>query len=277
MNKKATSAIFSLALGFANMAFANNPNSEFLLADVTPKKELTLHAENVVRKGESIDLDVVRSAANPNRYKEINEKVNPCFAKAPTDQPEAVRYQNLNFATPPAGYESGGVIGWGVAVNDGDNPGYVLVRKMSIYEVDKKGKRYLVTDKFTCNLCDSENHVWGYDMPKSLWRDINAWSRPNHGSVFEVLPGNIIKISTSKQSLDLFHFWNTTWPRKSIKPGRRYELEAEVLPVGAGMIQFGIDYWTAVDGGTNVEAANSPWVCADKSIGWRTVHAGAFR
>lgn len=277
MNKKHATAIFSLVLGLANTAFANNPNSEFLLAEITPKQAFTFHAENVVRNGKSIDLDIVRSATNPNRYIEINKKVNPCFAKAPAEQPETVRYQNMNYSTPPPGFENGGVIGWGVAVNYGMNPGYILVRKLSIYEIDTNGKRYLVTDKLICKDCDSENHVWGYDMPKSLWRDVNAWNRSNHGSVFEVLPGNIIKIPTSKQPLDLFHFWNTTWPRKAIKSGWRYELEAEVLPIGAGMIQFGIDYWTAVDHGTNVEAANSPWVCAKKGSNWITVRAGAFR
>jgi hypothetical protein len=271
-------AVVFLFFSFNNLTFANDPNSGFRLADVTPKSAFTLHAENVVRSGKSIDLDIVRSTANPNTYKEVNTKVNACFAKAPIEQPAAVRYQNLNYPKPPVGFENGGVIGWVTAVNYGTNPGYVLVRKMAVYEVDPNGKRYLVTDKITCPACDLDNRVWGYEMPKMLWSDPSAWNRPNHGSVFEVLSGNIIKIPTSSPSQSsLFHFWNTTWPRKPVKAGWRYELEGEVIPVGAGMIMFGIDYWTATNGGTNVEAANSPWACAKNGSNWQIIRAGGFR
>jgi hypothetical protein len=276
MNKNHIIAVFLMSLSFATLSFANDPNSGFRLTDVTPKSAFTLHAENVVRNGKSIDLDIVRSAANPNTYKEVNTKVNACFAKAPIEQPAAVRYQNLNYPKPPVGFEKGGVIGWATAVNYGTSPGYVLVRKMAVYEVDPNGKRYLVTDKITCPACDLENRVWGYEMPKMLWSDLSAWNRLNHGSVFEVLRGNVIKIPTSSQPFKLFHFWNAIWPRPSVKPGWRYELEAEVLPVGSGMVMFGVDLWTATNGGTNVEAANSPWVCAKSGSNWQTIRAGGF-
>jgi hypothetical protein len=272
---KTTLYIFALSLSVTANAY--NSNSDFLLSEIAPKTASTLHAENVVRGGKAFNIDLIRSATSPYTYTETNKTLNPCFSRAPAEQYEAVRYQNLNYSKPPNGYENGGVIGWGVAVNYGTNPGYVLVRQLKIWGIDQNKKRYLVTNKLTCSTCDSENHVWGYDMPRSLWRDPSAWNRKNHGSVFQVLSNGIVKIPTSNQPLDLFHFWNTSWPRAAVNAGWSYELEAEVLPVGAGMIQFGIDYWTATDGGTNIEAANSPWVCAKQGGNWITVRTGGVR
>ena len=114
-------------------------------------------------------------------------------------------------------------------------------------------------------------------MPRSLWRDPAAWNRSNHGSVFQVIDNAIIKIPTSNQRSDLFHLWNATWPRAAVNAGWTYEVEAEVLPQGAGMIQIGLDFWTLKDGGTNIEAANSQWVCAKQGSNWITVRAGGIR
>lgn len=256
------------------IVLANDADSGFRFATITPKNDSALHAENVVRGGKSWDLDIVRAG---KKYKEKHTTVNPCFANAPVEQYPHIRYANLNYSTPPAGFESGGVIGWLVAVNNGIGEGSVLVRALRIWGIDPQGTRHLITDDFICESCDAENQAWGYDMPRSLWRHPEAWTRPNHGSIFHVLENSMIHIPTSNQPLDLFHLWNTVWPRSPVVEGWSYEAEAEVLPQGAGMIQLGLDFWTLRDGGTNIEAANSPWTCSKSDSNWITIRAGGIR
>jgi hypothetical protein len=258
-----------------HIAFANDPNSGFRLADVYPKNKSSLHTENVIRGGKAYNVDIVSSSSG--RYKEANKTLNPCFTKAPSEQYPEVRYANLNHKKPPSGYENGGVIGWVNAVNNGTAIGSVLVRSLKIWGIDSNGTRNLVDDKIICDFCDAENHIWGYDMPRSLWRDPAAWNRSNHGSVFQVIDNAIVKIPTSTQPSDLFHFWNTTWPRAAVNSEWTYEVEAEVLPQGAGMIQIGLDFWSSQDGGINIEAANSQWICAKPDANWITVRAGGIR
>lgn len=153
----------------------------------------------------------------------------------------------------------------------------MLVRALRIWGTDPDGIRHLLTDRLICETCDTENHVWGYHMPRNLWRDPAAWNQPNNGSVFTVRDNTVVKIPTSRQPLDLFHLWNARWPRPSVQPGWTYEAEAEVLPEGAGMIQVGLDFWSLPNGGTNIEAANSHWVCSKTGSNWVTVRAGGIR
>jgi len=186
----------------------------------------------------------------------------------------------LNHPKPPQGYKKGSVLGWITAVNYGHGEGYVLIRALRIYGIDTNGKRHIEIDKFICETCsDPDDQVWGYDMPRKLWHVKKAWDRPNHGSVFEVLENGVVKIPTSDKPKKVFHMWNlfdliqNQWERHKVKPGWSYGVEAEVFPVGSGMIQIGFDYWKANEK-ENKEAANSDWVCSSTNGDWVTVSIG---
>lgn len=258
------------------MVLASDQDAGFRFATVTPTNDSVLHVENVIRGGKAWDLDLVRKKG---KYKEQNKVLNQCFANAPGEQYPEDHYAGSKNSTPPSGYERGGVIGWMIAVNNGAGEGSVLLRALRIFGIDQNGTRHLITDEMICEECDIDNQIWGYDMPRSLWRTPGAWSRPNHGAVFQMLDSSVIRIPTSDQPLDLFHLWNTVWPRPAVEAGWSYEAEAEVLPQGAGMIQLGLDFWSQRgDGGTNVEAAHSSWICSKAdSNDWITVRVGGTR
>lgn len=270
----------------ADPATYPEPNSGFKYATITPKGEFALHAENVVRDGQSWDLDIVR--VGKKKYKEKNKTLNPCFVNAPQEQPHNDHYAGMKNRTPPAGYENGGVIGWIVAVNHGTSSGSILLRALRIWEVSPDGARTLLTDEIICKCCGAIECVGGYRVPRSAW---TAWAPVGDHSDFEIIDDlvtdgdqEIVRIPTSDHPDFLFHLWNTTWPRPAVKAGWYYEVEAEVLPQGAGMIHVGLDFWKTpeaipVPGGLamNVEAADSSWICSSGEPKWMTVRAGGMR
>jgi hypothetical protein len=237
---------------------AGDPNSGLLFADVKVKSPTKMHVEHAVLNEVEYDFDLIGST--PSTYTIANKRVNPCFAKAPVEQWPADRYQQVTYSKPPAGY--GSVIGWFAAVNSGTEPGSVFIRAFRLYGVNKNGVRSLVTNKMICPLCDSNNQVWGYDMPRIDWRNAEAWLRPNHGSVFKVANG-IIEVPTGTQSKSLFHGWHTVWPRPTARADWSYYVEAEVMVTGGGMFEAGMDFWTAPESVSNTQATVSRWICAD--------------
>lgn len=259
------------------------PDSGIKYATITPKGEFDFHAENVVRGGQSWDLDIVR--VGKKKYKEKNKILNPCFVNTPQEQPYNDHYAGIKNRTPPAGYENGGVIGWIVAVNHGSSEGSVLLRALRVWEVSPDGARTLLTDEIICKSCGTTERVGGHRVLRTAW---TAWDPVGDHSDFEIIDDpitggdqEIVRIPTSDHPDFLFHLWNTTWPKPAVKAGWYYEIEAEVLPQGAGMIQVGLDFWKTpeaipVPGGPtmNVEAAHSSWICSTGDSKWITVRAG---
>lgn len=100
MHAKAGFCFLTAMFLLPQMASANDPNSGFRLADITPKGRFRLQAENVIRDGKSWNLTLIRFAKTPNTYKEVKKRINPCFANAPGEQYPEIRYGNLNYLSP---------------------------------------------------------------------------------------------------------------------------------------------------------------------------------
>ncbi|PZN84955.1 MAG: hypothetical protein DM484_01955 [Candidatus Methylumidiphilus alinenensis] len=246
-----------------------DPNSGVLFSDAVGVNPSTLHLEHVVIDKKEYDIDFSYTGGS-NTANVISKTLNPCFASAPEEQYPEVRFRGVHYQKPPQDYT--GIIAWLAAVNHGSSLGSVQVKALRLFGVDEDGNIQLVTNNFICQTCDANNKVWGYDMPRSEWRNPQAWYRANNGAVFKV-NNNIIEIPTSSEPQMLFHAWNTDWPRSRANQNWYYFAEAEVLPTGSGMIQIGFDYWKSETLGPNTEGAVSSWVCSDSEYPkrWITV------
>lgn len=195
-----------------------------------------------------------------------------CQTMIPSEQPYAVRHEANPYPTPPDGY--GSVIGWVVAtIGNGGSIGGVTVHSLELWENDG-GVETLLIDKITCPLCDENNKVFGYSLPKSQWQNPSAWAKPNEASKFRVV-GSAVVVPVSDLPGHVYHFWHVVWPRSATKRGAKYYLIADAAVDGDAMVQIGLDYWERTDGGRNLEAAVSDWHCA--SPGMQTIKAGAYR
>lgn len=258
----------AIILVYASSASAGGDG--FQAAHISVKSSSLLGIQGYVRSGAVYDFDIAMSG---NAAKIKNWRKDACFSKAPKEQWPNKRYAQTIYASPPKGYEKGSVIGWVIAVNSGFGDGSVLLKSLRVYGTDPQGNRHLITDKLICGTCTNpDDVVWGYHMPRSDWRDPGKWNLPSNGTAFDLLENGVVKIPTSENPEDLYHLWNTQWPRASVTLGWVYEVEAEVLPQGAGMIQIGMDFWNRPDGGSNVEAAISNWQCATSD--WVVLSAG---
>jgi len=236
-----------------------DPDSGALFAEIVSSNPTSLHLEHAVFGMKEYNFDLSYDQAS-NSLKIVKQEINSCFDSAPTDQYPEVRFRGMHYQMPPEGFTS--AIPWIVAVNHGVGLGSVRVRAFRLYGVDADGNNQLVTDHMICPACDSNNKVWGYNMPKAEWRIPSAWNILPNGSVFGV-NNNIVDIPTSNSPDMLFHMWSTDWPRPAARGDWSYFAEAEVLPVGEGMIQIGFDYWDSVTGSIATEGAVSSWVCQD--------------
>lgn len=273
-----------------------NTNSGFKFATIQAKGYQNLHAEGVIRGGKSWDLDLLKlPSTSPIKYQEdkSSRKLNSCFSKAPQAQPSQIRYANLRRPKPPLGFENGGITSWINAVNYSAEPGYVLLRALRIYGIDESGIKHLVNDDlFWANPnINPMEPAQGYAL--KLPTDVSGWGtiwrswQPGDGTVFQMVDikmedgqeRHVIKIPTSDKPDHIFHLWNPTWERPRVYPKWSYGVEAEVLPVGAGMIQIGFDYWTSPgsDGvNTNGEGAMSHWTCSKPNQNWITINIGVM-
>lgn len=196
-----------------------------------------------------------------------------CEMKIPPEQPSSVRKEATIYPTPPAGY--GAVIGWvNATVGNGGTTGKVTVNNLQLWE-NHNGIRTLLTEKITCPACsDPNDQVWGISLEKSLWQTSSAWAKPNEGTKFVVSEATVL-VPVANLPSHVYHLWNTTWPRPATKSGAKYYLQADVMVEGDGIVQIGIDYWQATNGGGNLEAAVSNWYCATPGI--QTIKAGAYQ
>jgi hypothetical protein len=268
--------VFFLCIFVMQSAIAVDANSGYRLAKATPISGLGIHLEHVVRGAQEYDLDLLPVATSPVTLLEKNIKLNSCHTKAPQEQGADKRVANVTHSKPPSGYE--GVLAWVNAVNYGTGAGYGLVRKLNVWGIDPAGGRHLVSNRFVCRDCwNAEDKVFGWSMSKSLW-NTGTWFRPN-AAVFEVQNytsayTGTVKIPTATRPTEVFHFWTAQDPRPKANPTWRYEVEAEVLIMGAAMIQIGGDFYTLTAGGINVEAFNSSWVCSIPGNNWQTIRIG---
>lgn len=240
---------------FVTTAIAGDGNSGVSFAHMVGTGPKTIHVERVVKGEQEFDYDLVYSKTTKG-YKILRKRVNSCFALAPQEQYSAVRFQSVTYPSPPAGF--GSVIGWLNAVNVYGQSGSVRVKALRLYGIDSDGNQHLVTEGV-----ENNDQVQGYSLLLSDWQSGN-WPKYPTPSIFTVSDG-VVDIPTSGKNQNLlFHAWNAAWPRSTANPSWKYFVEAEVLPIDGGMIQVGLDYWTTINSGTNIEGAVSSWVCSDK-------------
>ncbi|MEI7589703.1 MAG: hypothetical protein WCJ49_00050 [Deltaproteobacteria bacterium] len=241
---------------FPFVAFGGNSDG-FFTSNISPSSPLSLKINGFVFNGGVYDFDMVWAG---NTLEIQNPVINSCFLKAPIEQWENIRYAQTVYSFPPQGYTS--VIGWVVGVNDGSGDGSVILKSLKVYGKDPQGIKHLISDRIICSSCTKpEDKVFGFHIPRSQWQNPNAWlNNPNNATAFDVLSDGSVSIPTSRYPSDVFHLWNTEWPRSTVVSGWTYSVEAEVLPQGSGMIQIGLDFYT--DSGVVLEAAISNWNCS---------------
>lgn len=194
-----------------------------------------------------------------------------CESMIPPEQPAAVWYEGNPYPTPPEGYSS--VIGWvNATLGNGGDVGRITVHSLELWE-NYHGVETLLVDNIVCQLCDDDNQVFGFSLPKNQWKNASAWSKDNEATKFDISGSSVI-VPVDEHPNDVYHFWNLIWPRNTTKPGATYYLTAEIEVEGDGMIQIGIDYWEYTDSGTNLQAAVSNWYCA--TDGMQIIQAGAY-
>ncbi len=93
-----------------------------------------------------------------------------------------------------------------------------------------------------------------------------------------VLPSSdaTVVFPTSTYPTKVFHAWNTRWPVAEALPNKQYEVVAEVLIEGAGMIQVGYDFLQKRNSNRagHIQGAISSWECSSTAGNWIKIKAG---
>ncbi len=98
----------------------------------------------------------------------------------------------------------------------------------------------------------------------------------NYGTLASPTSDATVVFPTSRYHKKVFHAWNTRWPTAKAFSDKQYQVEAEVLIEGAGMVQIGYDFLPETDSGGNThkQGAISFWECSSTAGNWVKIRAG---
>ena len=270
----------------------------------------------MVRNGKVWSIDITRIPGSlrykegNKRISPCFQKA-PVGTQSEPEQQLENSYANAELVSPPLGYK--GITGWIGAVNNGSNFGQVSVRSLNIYAVDPITKnRELVDSRWACwdgnntgdcyralggagfilsrkdwqcekgkcwDLKQQYSTIYGSGSPDGKGDPIDYANSNDHDAthkIVTVLKDGTVIFPTSDYPTKVFHAWNTRWPAVETLPNKQYQVEAEVLIEGEGMIQIGYDFLpeTTSGGVAHKQGAISFWECSSTAGNWVKVRAG---
>ncbi len=303
-----------LIFASANCTYAVDADFSISVLNTDPNYPSYIKLSNVNVSG-NIYSGIFKWNTITNSLDFVSAQTNPCFQKVPIGTPENPEqqiinsYGNAKLVSPPVGYK--GISGWIAAVNNGRQFGRVSVRSLNIYAIDPQtNNRNVVDSRWACwdgkntGVCYRAIGGAGYILNRTDWQHQERWdlkvqylSSYGYGStqgmadpidfansndndpshrIVSILDDGTVIFPTSTYPTKLFHAWNTRWPTVEALQNIKYQIEAEVLVEGEGMIQIGYDFLpeTNSGGNTHTQGAISFWECSSTAGNWVKIRAG---